>query len=61
MKKIIIATAITGMFIIGCAEKPMAATVIDLAGNKVVAGWEDQKAATSTPQVKYKKKKVQYY
>jgi OOP family OmpA-OmpF porin len=59
MKKIIIATAITGMFIIGCAEKPMATSVIDLAGNKVVAGWDEQKTVTSTQQVKKQEVKKQ--
>jgi OOP family OmpA-OmpF porin len=59
MKKIIIATAVTGMFIIGCAEKPMVTSVVDLAGNKVVAGWDDQKTATSAPQVKKQEVKKQ--
>ena len=59
MKKIIIATAVTGMFIIGCAEKPMATSVIDLAGNKVVAGWDEQKTVTSTQQVKKQEVKKQ--
>ena len=56
MKKIIIVTTVTVMFIIGCAEKPMATTVIDLAGNKVVAGWDDQKTATSASKVKKQEK-----
>ncbi|GAB6073993.1 OmpA family protein [Nautilia lithotrophica] len=42
MKKLIIASAIAGVFIVGCAEKPMATSVIDLAGNKKVIGWKDK-------------------
>ena len=56
MKKIIITTVIIEMCITGCAQKPMATTVIDLAGNKVVAGWDEQKTATSASQVKKQEK-----
>jgi len=45
MKKLLIASAITGVFIVGCAEKPMATSVIDLAGNKKVIGWKDKNSA----------------
>ena len=27
-------------FLVGCAEKPMAKSVVDLAGNMEVAGWD---------------------
>jgi len=53
MKKLIIASAVVGIFITGCAEKPMATSVIDLAGNKKVIGWNDSKdEETKKPEVK---------
>jgi len=30
-------------FLVGCAEKPMAKSVLDLSGNQKVAGWDDKK------------------
>jgi OOP family OmpA-OmpF porin len=30
-------------FLVGCAEKPMAKSVLDLAGNQKIAGWEENK------------------
>jgi len=41
MKRVFIASAIAGLFLIGCAEKPMATSVVDLAGNQKVIGWDD--------------------
>ena len=42
MKKLLLVSA--GLiFFIGCADKPMATSVVDLAGNQKVAGWEDKK------------------
>ena len=58
MKKIIIATAITGLFIVGCAEKPMATSVVDLAGNKKVIGWQDNNNTTDVKKVEVKEVKV---
>ena len=44
MKKLLLVSA--GLiFFIGCADKPMATSVVDLAGNQKVAGWEDKKEA----------------
>jgi len=40
MKKYLLLTAAV-LFFIGCAEKPLAKNVIELAGNKKVAGWND--------------------
>jgi len=72
MKKIMMITAVTGALFIGCAEKPMATSVLDLAGNQEVSGWEDNKTAeTQQPKVitkevvktvvKYKTKTVVKY
>jgi OOP family OmpA-OmpF porin len=30
-------------FLVGCAEKPMAKSVLDLAGNQKIVGWEENK------------------
>jgi OOP family OmpA-OmpF porin len=41
MKKILIAGIGIGFILSGCAQKPMARSVVDLAGNLQVAGWKD--------------------
>ncbi len=41
------------MFLIGCADKPMATNVVDLAGNEQVAGWNDSNV--SKPKIIIKK------
>ena len=53
MKKIFIITAGVLLFL-GCAEKPMATSVVELAGNKKVIGWRD-KNETQKPKVIIKK------
>ena len=46
-------------FILGCAEKPMANSVIDLAGNQIVAGWSENKEnVEKTSSIKVSKSKV---
>jgi len=52
MKKIFVLTAVAGAFFIGCAEKPMATSVVDLAGNQQVAGWDDPSSKEEKPKVK---------
>ncbi|AZV47048.1 thrombospondin [Nautilia sp. PV-1] len=53
MKKVIIATAaVAGIFIAGCAETPMATSVIDMAGNKKVAGWGENNNTKPKPVIK---------
>jgi OOP family OmpA-OmpF porin len=52
MKKIIIAAAVAGIFMAGCADKPMATSIIGLAGNQKVAGWNDTKTTPQKPVVK---------
>jgi OOP family OmpA-OmpF porin len=45
MKKLILTTAVAGLFLVGCAdEKPMPKSVIDMAGNQSVLGWDQNKA-----------------
>jgi len=54
MKKIfILGISIGAFFLIGCAEKPMAKSVIGLAGNMKVAGWKvpNEKNETCKPKV----------
>jgi len=43
MKKYIFFGIAGLFFLVGCAEKPMANSVLDLAGNQKVAGWDDKK------------------
>jgi OOP family OmpA-OmpF porin len=58
MKKFILSGSLIFLFI-GCAEKPIATSVVDLAGNQEVIGWRD-KNDTETEKVKiiYKEKIV---
>jgi OOP family OmpA-OmpF porin len=56
MKKFILSGSLIFLFI-GCAEKPMATSVVDLAGNQEVAGWKD-KNYTEKPKIIYKEKIV---
>ncbi|EDM23978.1 OmpA family protein [Caminibacter mediatlanticus] len=41
MKKYLFFIGIS-LFFIGCADKPLATNVVDLAGNKKVIGWDDK-------------------
>jgi len=44
MKKYLFFLGMAGLFfLVGCAEKPMAKSVLDLSGNQEVAGWDDKK------------------
>jgi OOP family OmpA-OmpF porin len=43
MKKVLVVATVTGLFFVGCAEKPMPTSVVDLAGNQVVSGWDNGK------------------
>ena len=54
MKKLLAVSGLAGIMFIGCADKPMATNVIDLAGNKQVLGWKD-KNDTQKPKVIIKK------
>lgn len=61
MKKFILSGSLIFLFI-GCAEKPMATSVVDLAGNQQVVGWKDN-TSTDNNQSKVKiiyKEKVVY-
>ncbi len=58
MKKIVLTVAVTGLFMVGCAEKPMAKSVVELAGNKTVSGWQDQNNASAQPQKVVAKKVI---
>jgi len=62
MKKLVFTTVLgIGFLIVGCAEKPMANSVIDLAGNKTVIGWNDnKKSVKKTDETKVCKPKVEY-
>jgi len=50
MKKIYLLGFIT-LLMIGCAEKPLATSVVELAGNKKVVGWDDEKNETQNVKV----------
>ena len=50
MKKIYLFGFIS-LFIVGCAEKPAVTSVVDLAGNKQVVGWSDEKNETQNVKV----------
>jgi len=50
MKKIYLLGFI-GLLIVGCAEKPLANSVVELAGNKKVVGWNDEKNETQNVKV----------
>jgi len=60
MKKIYLLGFIS-LLIVGCAEKPLATSVVELAGNKKVVGWNDEKNETknvkAVNEVIYKKPK----
>jgi len=44
MKKALFLSSIGVMFLlVGCAEKPMATSVVELAGNQKIVGWNDYK------------------
>jgi OOP family OmpA-OmpF porin len=62
MKRIIFTTFLGISFlIVGCAEQPMASSVIDLAGNKTIIGWSDnKKTIKKTSSAKVYKPKVAY-
>jgi len=53
MKKVFLA-GIGILFFIGCAEKPLATNVVQLAGNQKVVGWKDTNT-TQKPKVIIKK------
>jgi len=57
MKKIVFISVCTGFLLIGCAQKPMATSVVQLAGNQTVIGWDDNK--TSNKLTSTKKPKTQ--
>jgi OOP family OmpA-OmpF porin len=57
MKKIVSISVCTGFLLIGCAQKPMATSVVELAGNQTVIGWNDNK--TSNKLTSTKKPKTQ--
>jgi OOP family OmpA-OmpF porin len=56
MKKIFIAGSLVFLFV-GCADKPMATNLIDLAGNQKIVGWNDTNY-TEKPKIVYKEKIV---
>ena len=43
------------LFFVGCADKPMATSVADLAGNIKVAGWQKSKPVVKKPKIVVKK------
>jgi len=53
MKRILLGSLGLLLFI-GCADKPMATSVVDLAGNKPILGWKDSNT-TEKPKVIIKK------
>ena len=60
MKKCIFTTVFgIGFLITGCAEKPMANSVIDLIGNKTVIGWNEKKKSVDKTG-KFYKPKIEY-
>ena len=61
MKKFVFTTVLgIGFLVVGCAEKPMANSVIDLAGNQTVIGWSDNKKSVKKTDEKVCKPKVKY-
>jgi OOP family OmpA-OmpF porin len=56
MRKLLLFGSLVFLFV-GCAEKPMATSVVDLAGNQEVVGWKD-KNDTEKVKVIYKEKIV---
>jgi OOP family OmpA-OmpF porin len=60
MKKFILSGSLIFLFI-GCAEKPIATSVVDLAGNQEVVGWNDKNSTQTKiiqPKIVYKEKIV---
>jgi len=57
MKKLLILSGLAGIMFIGCADKPIATSVVELAGNKKVVGWED-KNNIQKPKIKIVVKKI---
>jgi len=53
MKKVLLGSLGLLLFI-GCADKPMATSVVDLAGNKTILGWKDSNT-TEKPKIIIKK------
>lgn len=47
MKKILLAGSL--LFLIGCAQKPLATNVVELSGNMKVIGWDDNKSKHIVP------------
>ena len=60
MKKIIFLLTLCVIILTGCAQEKMATSVVELAGNKTIVGWDD----TITPQPAKKcnclKQKIKY-
>ena len=48
MKRLFVGSIILSLFF-GCADKPMATSVIDLAGNQTVVGWDETNDSKSVP------------
>jgi len=47
MKKTCLVAAAAGFLFLGCADKPMATSVIDMAGNQKVLGWNENNASAA--------------
>jgi OOP family OmpA-OmpF porin len=56
MKKLMVLGSLVFLFV-GCAEKPLATSVVDLAANQKVAGWND-KGYIEKPKIIYKERIV---
>ncbi len=59
MKRFIFGSMFVSLLFLGCADKPMATSVVDLAGNQKVVGWDDK--SNSKPKVIIKKVEVVKY
>jgi len=42
MKKLLVLSGLAGIMFIGCADKPIATSVVELAGNQKVIGWGNE-------------------
>jgi len=66
MKKLVYTTVCSiGFLLVGCTEQPMATSIIDLAGNQTVIGWDDNKTSnkltsTKKPKTQICKTKIKY-